>query len=103
MRALGATDADIAAFAASADQHQGLDLLRANALPARAFFAVASSWEQMVTPTGKLLRTGLRWADVAARLERIGACRMLDDAARDRLWDDLAVMERAALGAMSDG
>ncbi|MFZ5653165.1 MAG: hypothetical protein ACOY42_02010 [Pseudomonadota bacterium] len=103
MRGLGATDADIAAFAASAEHHRDLELLCVNAVAARAFFAVSSSWERIVAPTGKCLRTGLRWADVAARLERIAACRALDDAGRDRLWEDLAVMERAALEEMARG
>ena len=102
MRAMGASDHDIAAFRGQAAEHTpSLELLRANAASVLAFFTVATAWCQIIAPTGKLIRTGLRWADVAARVERLAAYRALDDRGRDRLWDDLAVMERAALSEMA--
>lgn len=104
MRAFGASDHDVAAFrerTATAARAQTIELLRANAVTAAAFFAVSTSWVQVMSPTGRLIRTGMRWADVAARVERLAAYRALDDRGRDRLWDDLAVMERAALAEMA--
>jgi hypothetical protein len=101
MRALGASETDIQAF--SKQSPGGIELLRANAISVSAFFAISTCWAQAISPMGKIIRTGLRWADVAARIERIRQYRDLDDTGRDRVWSDLSVMERAALQELSRG
>lgn len=101
MRALGASETDIQAFRRQAPG--GIELLRANVISVSAFFATSTCWAQMISPMGKIIRTGLRWADVAVRIERIRQYRDLDDAGRDRVWSDLGVMESAALQEMSRG
>lgn len=102
MRALGASDQDVAAYRERA-KSDNLELLRANAPSVTAFFSISTTWASVIGPTGQLHRTGLRWSDVAARLDRLPAYRALDERGRDRLYDDLSVMERAALAEWARG
>ena len=64
-----------------------------NASAVQAFSAVSTQWR-----TGMSGATGLDYPAVFATIDRLH--RTLDDEARDAIFADVQVMERAALGEM---
>ena len=104
-RAMGASAADIEKLGLN-DQEaiakEGILLLEPNIPVFNLFMNCASQWNTVISPAGRLIKTGLSWPDVEARARHMPEIRALDEAKTDRLWRDLTTLQNHALSCMAE-
>lgn len=104
-RQMGASQADIEKMGLNDQEEiarEGITVLAPNWPPLKLFMACSHQWETLISPTGRLIKTGLRWPDVECRARHLPECRALDEAATDTLWSDIATLQNAALECMQE-